>query len=279
VNFWCIFEPHFFRVYYFSSKQEACQEVLLEQEVNEIMSGCHPSYLKTVSEQVVSRIRTHSLRFLTPNTAILVGIIQIYTNFGCLKWLVKMVKSPKIFVSGFILRFQQPSTSNEEAQRSFECDVCGKLFPNKPKTRRHVQYHVKLAIFECDFCGKSSKFKDKLRYNILVWHSDVKPFECLICGSKFKLSIQLKRHLKDHFDRRDFKCTICGKSYKRNGDLKDHLRSHENKREFECKICGKSFNTKESLKHHRVVHRPKNFKCPECGKSFLNQILISQGIQ
>ncbi len=68
---------------------------------NEIMSGCRPSYLKTVSEQVVSRIRTHSLRFLTPNTAILVGIIQIHTNFGCLKWLVKMVKSPKIFVSGY----------------------------------------------------------------------------------------------------------------------------------------------------------------------------------
>jgi hypothetical protein len=69
--------------------------VLLEQEVNEIMSGCHPSNLKTVSQQVVSRIR-----FLTPNTAILVEILQILTNFGCLKWLVKMVKSPKIFVSG-----------------------------------------------------------------------------------------------------------------------------------------------------------------------------------
>jgi hypothetical protein len=91
VNFWCILEPHFFRVYYFSSKQE----------VNGIMSGYHPSYLKTVSQQVVSRIRTHSLRFLTPITAILVGIIQIHSNFDCLKWLVKMVKSPKIFVSGW----------------------------------------------------------------------------------------------------------------------------------------------------------------------------------
>jgi hypothetical protein len=35
---------------------------------------------------VVNRIRTHSLRLLTPNTAILVRIIQIHTNFGCLKW-------------------------------------------------------------------------------------------------------------------------------------------------------------------------------------------------
>jgi hypothetical protein len=64
--------------------------VLLEQKVNEVMSGCHPSYLKTVSQQVVCGIRTHSFRFLTPNTAILVG---------------KMVKSPKIFVSGENLIF------------------------------------------------------------------------------------------------------------------------------------------------------------------------------
>ncbi len=36
---------------------------------------------------MVFRIRTHSLRFLTANTAVLVGIIQIHTNFGWLKWL------------------------------------------------------------------------------------------------------------------------------------------------------------------------------------------------
>jgi hypothetical protein len=96
VNFWCIFESHFFLVYYFSSKQEACQEMLCEEEVNEIMPGCHPTYLKTVSLQVVFKLlvfnfffnlQTHSLRFLTPNTAVLVGIIQIHTNFSWLKWL------------------------------------------------------------------------------------------------------------------------------------------------------------------------------------------------
>jgi hypothetical protein len=62
------------------SKQEACQKVLCEQEVNEIMPGCHPSYLKTVSLQVFSRIRKHFLRFFTPNTAFLVRVIQIHTN-------------------------------------------------------------------------------------------------------------------------------------------------------------------------------------------------------
>ncbi len=86
-HFWCIFEPHLFRIYFFSSKQEACQEVLCEQEVNEIMSGCHPSLLKTVSQQVVSRIRTSTpFDFWLP-TPIAYRIIQIHTKFGWLKWL------------------------------------------------------------------------------------------------------------------------------------------------------------------------------------------------
>ncbi len=111
MNFWCIFELHFFRVYYFSSKQEACQEMLCEQEVTIIMPGFHPSYLKTVSQQVVRRIWTHFLRLLTLNTAFLVRIIQIHTNFGCLKWLVKMATHQTILYLGCLLDFQHISTS------------------------------------------------------------------------------------------------------------------------------------------------------------------------
>ncbi len=72
----CILEPHFFRVYYFSSKQEACQGGALWEE----SQWNYACYLKTVSQQVVCRIWTYSLRFLTPN-------IHIHTNFSWLKWL------------------------------------------------------------------------------------------------------------------------------------------------------------------------------------------------
>jgi hypothetical protein len=62
------FEPHIFRVYYFSSKQEACQKVLCEQEVNEIMHGFSSQSLKnSFLTSVLSGFQTHSLRFLTPN--------------------------------------------------------------------------------------------------------------------------------------------------------------------------------------------------------------------
>jgi hypothetical protein len=44
---------------------------------------------------------THSLRFLTPNTAVLVRIIQIDTNLGELKSLVTMVIHQKFLYLGF----------------------------------------------------------------------------------------------------------------------------------------------------------------------------------
>jgi hypothetical protein len=59
-------ESHFFPVYYFSSKQEACQEVLCELEVNEIMPGCHPSYLKTVSLNSYSKTEPTPFDFRLP---------------------------------------------------------------------------------------------------------------------------------------------------------------------------------------------------------------------
>ncbi len=57
------------------------------------MKSClgHPFYLKTASQQVVCRIRTHSLRFLTPkgsstyDVTVLGGVSDLWN--GWLKWL------------------------------------------------------------------------------------------------------------------------------------------------------------------------------------------------
>ncbi len=91
----------FFESIIFPASRKHARRCSVSRKSMKLCQGVTPRYLKTVSQQVVvCRIRTHSLRFLSPNIAFLVGIIQIHTNFGCLKWLVKMVKSPKIFVSG-----------------------------------------------------------------------------------------------------------------------------------------------------------------------------------
>ncbi len=98
-QFWCellvynIWITLFFESLIFPASRKHARRCSVSRRVNETMPGCQPSYLKTVSQQVVCRIRTHSLRFLSLNTAILVGIIQIHTNFGWLKWLVTHQKN------------------------------------------------------------------------------------------------------------------------------------------------------------------------------------------
>jgi hypothetical protein len=86
VNFWCI--PQLFQVYYFSRKQEAC------------MSGCHPSYLKTVSQRTAGFEPT-PFDFWLPTPHFWLEsyrFTQILVAFK--KWLIKMVTHQKIFVSG-----------------------------------------------------------------------------------------------------------------------------------------------------------------------------------
>jgi hypothetical protein len=84
-HFWCEFLVYiwitlFSSLLFFQQAGSMPGDALWAGKVNEIMPGCHPSYLKTVSQQVVCWIRTHFLRFLTPNTAVLVRIIQIHTT-------------------------------------------------------------------------------------------------------------------------------------------------------------------------------------------------------
>ncbi len=88
MNFWCIFEPHFFRVYYFSSKQEAYQEMLpwAESEWNHVWLS--PQLLKI-------SFTTSCLQDSNP----LPSIFHSELRF----WLLKMVTHQKNLYLGWTL--------------------------------------------------------------------------------------------------------------------------------------------------------------------------------
>ncbi len=115
----------------------------------------------------------------------------------------------------FTFRSQQPTTSNEEAQKSFECDVCGKVFHGKTNTRQHVEIHARFATHKWSFCGKSFKFRTNLRSHITLQHSEAnKRFDCEICGVKSETKLARRVHLKNHKNKKPFECSICGKWFK-----------------------------------------------------------------
>ena len=49
------------------------------------------------------------------------------------------------------------------------------------------------------------------RFQLLADYDASRPFSCHICYKKFSQKITLKRHLFTHSDVRPFNCTICGK--------------------------------------------------------------------
>ena len=70
-------------------------------------------------------------------------------------------------------------------------------------------------------------------------HAGKKPFKCLICGKKFSVESDLKKHQKTHQQYIDsgeftntgpkpYKCSECGKRFKGPSSLSAHKKHHRN---------------------------------------------------
>uniref|UniRef100_A0A3B5LL30 C2H2-type domain-containing protein n=1 Tax=Xiphophorus couchianus TaxID=32473 RepID=A0A3B5LL30_9TELE len=82
-----------------------------------------------------------------------------------------------------------------------------------------------------------------------------KPFTCHICGARFNLNNNLKRHLRIHTGEKPFTCKDCGKSFSDNNKLKSHMLVHGARKPFMCDLCGKTFLFNCRLQmHQRYVH-------------------------
>ena len=113
-----------------------------------------------------------------------------------------------------------------------KCDPCDREFAFKSTLKKHMKkYHEvqdKSDIenleneqeFKCEPCNKIFKQKYGLQRHFAYFHSNEKPFKCLVCdGVSYALEYDLKLHFKIRHSGTRYKCEECPKDYAVKYDL------------------------------------------------------------
>ncbi|KAG7507734.1 zinc finger protein 646-like isoform X1 [Solea senegalensis] len=223
----------------------------------------------------------------------------------------------------------------------FPCKECGMVYPNMPSLLEHMDGHLQEEEerkFKCDECGRGYRHAGSLA-NHKKTH-EVGSFQCDICGKENSNALSLKSHLRSHTSRKKYSCTECGKGFRLATQLATHERAHltrrakgpsyrkldmedstdeqldkiendhphnlrkrpssvristENSpvkdtaevynlqaessddagnRPFRCDLCDKSYIHLRSLSNHKKTHQVGKFECTVCFKQFNNMAAL-----
>ena len=120
----------------------------------------------------------------------------------------------------------------------------------------------------CDICGKTISSRKNLRVHKTVKHFKNGSFGCLVCGRKFALNRDLKRHMPLHTNERKYECPHCGLQCKQPGHLTKHIRTHTEVMNWRCDCCFKNFKVQAELKSHCFTEHAdinkENLTCSVC---------------
>ena len=120
---------------------------------------------------------------------------------------------------------QHTLLKHSHLEQKIECTICQKKF--KPyKLKRHEKIHNGQKSWECEICGKILSTPSKLKTHQKLHTAKMKSFECETCKKTFGRSSEYKRHQKLHtITTKSFECNICDKKF----TLLRYLRRHQTK--------------------------------------------------
>lgn len=164
--------------------------------------------------------------------------------------------------------------------KNFPCshEGCKRSFSSQSRLESHMLVHEERS-FMCNVCGKMFTSKSSF-LNHMNSHDTERRFGCDVCKKLFKTRDVLSKHKRIHSETRQFCCEICGRGFNQSGTLKKHMDSHNNVKRFECDVCKKKFAIKASLQNHKLLnnhfsaddqandHLSKSMKCDYCDKLF-----------
>lgn len=162
------------------------------------------------------------------------------------------------------------------SQLGFQCRFCDEMFTRAQRLQHEKEEHMHpiTGLYPCEYCDRQCKSASEMEYHRF---QHTTPFTCDICGHRCGMKRRLEEHMLTHSNIRDYECCICGEAFKTPHLLKRHKeRRHTNNRPFQCKQCAKTYKDATDLRRHSRVHGgvEKTFKCQVCDKAFFEAKLL-----
>uniref|UniRef100_A0A8D8CEK3 Zinc finger protein 786 n=1 Tax=Culex pipiens TaxID=7175 RepID=A0A8D8CEK3_CULPI len=174
--------------------------------------------------------------------------------------------------------FEYHLQNHPVSTRICDIDACGKQF----KQRKCLVAHKKSAHsrFMCANCYVTLKDEHSLKVHA-KWHEGETLISCFYCPMKFEAKDEYRLHLDTiHGANECHSCDTCGLQFKDVTALRSHLRSHADVRNFKCPDCDKTFKfRKDVVRHKKAVHANERFTCKYCSKSYVRNDKLRQHIE
>ncbi|KAF0294724.1 Zinc finger protein 596 [Amphibalanus amphitrite] len=110
-----------------------------------------------------------------------------------------------------------------EDDRRYSCDVCGRSYRSATALGDHKHKHTGLTV--CPLCRRASSNVPNLRTHLrsAVGSPRKAPYECDVCGRRYKHRTSLHDHRQRHDGRTV--CPVCGTAASTVYNLRLHLRN------------------------------------------------------
>ena len=142
-------------------------------------------------------------------------------------------------------------------ERPFSCNLCGQNFPSKHRLKDHIKGHK--LLFKCENCDMSFPNRRLLRNHQNQKHDKPYRHYCSECPAKYNSLQQFETHMYSHTGDMPFECSVCGKRFRSQKNLTRHSHLHgEDKYRYPCKYCNSRFTQNGNLKTHMKSHHPEH---------------------
>ena len=94
------------------------------------------------------------------------------------------------------------------------CYVCDKRYADRYSLRYHLRTHGIGRQIRCEYCNKSFSKPSRLDSHVRSHHDNIRDFKCGECGKAFKTRLHLENHTRQHSGERPFQCQVCGDRFR-----------------------------------------------------------------